>query len=160
MEVNHDWIPPCSRESHPRSAMPTFSSPPPPPPPCTNLNFHCVFPIFFSLQFLPIPTVLLLLLLSPPPPPPPPVKVCAYCVYCHDEVVCQCSMLSGDPAGPPHGTWRTTAIHGWLTRLELYLCTDLLSCHSVFTTHFFPTLHYSMHPAIIFLTSQCGVCVL
>ena len=39
------------------------------PPPCTNLN---VFPIFFSLQFPPIPTVLLLLLLSPPPPPPPP----------------------------------------------------------------------------------------
>ena len=35
---------------------------------------------------------------------PPPVKVCAYCVYCHDEVVHQCSMLSGDPAGPPHGT--------------------------------------------------------
>ena len=99
-----------------------LSHPPPPPPPCTNLN---VFPIFFSLQFPPIPTVLLLLLLSPPPPPPPPppqpccscffslplhpsppppVKVCAYCVYCHDEVVCQCSMLSGDPAGPPHGT--------------------------------------------------------
>ena len=36
--MNHDWIPPCSRESHPRSAMPTFSSPPPPPP-CTNLTF-------------------------------------------------------------------------------------------------------------------------
>ena len=31
----------------------------------------------------------------------PPVKVCACCVYCHDEVVHQCSMLS---AGPPHGT--------------------------------------------------------
>ena len=80
--VNHDWIPPCSRESHPRSAMPTFSSPPPPPPPppppCTNLTFT-VPPVpahlsddqpccscFFSLPLYP-----------PPPPPPPPVKVCA-----------------------------------------------------------------------------------
>ena len=53
--------------------------PPPPPPPCTNLNFHCVFPIFFSLQFPPIPTVLLLLLLSPPPPPSRE-SMCLLCV--------------------------------------------------------------------------------
>ena len=72
--------------------------PPPPPPPCTNLTFT-VPPVpahlsddqpycscFFSL------------------PPPPSVKVCACCAYCHDEVVHQCPMLSGDPAGPPHGT--------------------------------------------------------
>ena len=91
---------------------------------------------------------------TPPPPPPPTVKVCACCVYCHDEVVVhQCSMLS---AGPPHGTCTNNS---WLTRLELYLCTDLLSCHSVFTTHFFPTLPALQHAmilqrAIIFLTSQ------
>ena len=42
--------------------------------------------------------------LSPSTPPPPSVKVCACCVYCHDEVVHQCPMLSGDPARPPHGT--------------------------------------------------------
>ena len=56
-----------------------LSHPPPPPPPCTNLNFHCVFPIFFSLQFPPIPTVLLLLLLSPPPPPSRE-SMCLLCV--------------------------------------------------------------------------------
>ena len=106
MGVNHDWIPPCSRESHPRSAMPTFSPPPPPPPPppplpCTNLTF--------TVQFLPILVTInraapASIFSLPLHPPPPSVKVCACCVYCHDEVVHQCSVLSGDPAGPPHGT--------------------------------------------------------
>ena len=157
---NHDWIPSCSRESHPRSAMPTFSPPPPPPPPpppCTNLTFT-VPPVpahlsddqpccscFFSL-----------------PLHPPPWKY-VLGVYCHDEVVHQYSMLSGDPAGPPHGTWRTTAIHGWLTLLELYFCTDLLSCHSIFTTRtsFQPCITACiLQRASILLTSQRGVCVL
>ena len=105
LQNQSDWIPPCSRESHPRTEChANFLIPPPPPPPCTNLTFT-VPPVpahlthlsadqpccscFFSLPLHP----------PPPPPPPPPVKVCA-CVYCHDEVV----MLSGDPAGPPHGT--------------------------------------------------------
>ena len=81
-----------------------LSHPPPPPPPCTNLTFT-VPPVPAHLQpccscffSLPLHTP------PPPPPPPPPVKVCACCVYCHDEVVHQCSMLSGDPARPPHGT--------------------------------------------------------
>ena len=122
---------------------PTFSS-----PPCTNLNFHCVFPIFFSLQFPPISTVLLLLLLSPPPPPPPPpVKVYNVLIVCIVMMKLCVSVLCCQVIQPDLHMVRTTAIHGWLTRLELYLCTDLLSCHSVFTIlHFFPTLHYSMHP--------------
>ena len=73
----------------------------PPPPPCTNLTFT-VPPVPAHLQ--PCCSCFFSLPLHTPPPPPPPVKVCACCVYCHDEVVHQCSMLSGDPARPPHGT--------------------------------------------------------
>ena len=113
VEVNHhDWIPPCSRESHPRSAMPTFSSHPPPPPrpPCTNLNFHCVFhPIFFSLQFLPIPTVLLLLLL-PSRESMWLLIVCIVTMKLCVSVLC-CQVIQPDLHMV--ATWRTTAIHGW-----------------------------------------------
>ena len=65
-EVNHDWIPPYSRESHPRSAMPTFSSPPPPPS-CTNLTFT-VPPVRAHLSD---DQPCCSCFFSPPPPPPP-----------------------------------------------------------------------------------------
>ena len=94
-------FPPVAESPTPEVPCQLSHPPPPPPPPCTNLTFT-VPPVpahlcddqpccscFFSL---------------PLHPHTPPVKVCACCVYCHDEVVHQCSMLSGDPAGPPHGT--------------------------------------------------------
>ena len=84
--------PVAARECHPCQL-----SHPPPPLPCTNLTFTVP----------PVPAHLSdnqLFSLPPPPPPPSPVKVFACYVYCHDEVMHQCSMLSGDPAGPPHGT--------------------------------------------------------
>ena len=97
---------PVAEKSHPRSEE-TFTANfliPPPPPPCTNLTFT-VPPVPAHLSDdQPCCSCFFSLPLHPPPPPPPPVKVCACCVYCHDEVVHQCSMLSGDPAGPPHGT--------------------------------------------------------
>ena len=66
----------------------------PPPPPCTNLTFT-VPPVPGHLtdnQPCSLPLH----------PHTPPVKVCA-CVYCHDEVVHQCSMLSGDLHMVPDG---------------------------------------------------------
>ena len=79
-----------------------LSHPPPPPPPMHQLNFHC------PSSSCPSSTVLLLpLLLSPPPhpppPPPPPVKVCACCVYCHDEVVLCCQVIQPDLHMVPDG---------------------------------------------------------
>ena len=69
MGVNHDWIPPCSRESHPRSAMPTFSPPPPPPPPPVHqLNFHCPVPAHLS-DDQPCCSCFFSLPLHPPPLP-------------------------------------------------------------------------------------------
>ena len=73
-------------------------------PPCTNLTFT-VPPVPAHLSDnKPCCSCFFSLPLHPHTPSPPPMKVCACCVYCHDEIVHQCSMLSGDPTGPPHGT--------------------------------------------------------
>ena len=75
--VNRDWIPPCSRESHPRSAMPTFSS----PPPMHQLNFHWTFtvpPILVTINCAAPASSL-----SPSthtPPPPSRESMCLLCV--------------------------------------------------------------------------------
>ena len=93
-------FPPIAESPTPEVPCQLSHPPPPPPPPCTNLTFT-VPPVRAHLS---ADQPCCSCFFSPPPPPPPPVKVCACCVYCHDEVVHQCSMLSGDPAGPPHGT--------------------------------------------------------
>ena len=71
---------PVAEKSHPRSAMPTFSSPP--PPPCTNLTFT-VPPVPAHLSDdQPCCSCFFSLPLHPPPPPPPPPSRESMCLLC------------------------------------------------------------------------------